>query len=560
MHLSPPLQRRWGSISLPIVALPSLDYLRAPKGLLSLLALLLVWLVPAHQPYPYPKTMAGQWSEQLSQAVPAGDLSFFPGSTSPGLAPSREGLGVYTSAPKRADLPFNAVGLQWKGDLPYGKELRLEVRGSQDGKAWSPWYSTEEVDQFRGEGAHATDLVFVRGQFLQYRALIEGERPDLLAALEEITVTYIDSTAGPNLAWAQASSLRRIAAAGVQPPPLITRAGWGANEGYRFYRNAEVWPPEYTPMSKIILHHTATSNDEDPTVAMRAIYYYHAVTLGWGDIGYNVVVDRLGNVYEGRFGGENAVGGHAYRYNWGSIGIAIIGTYQSVAVSSQAEASLLALLTYKATRHGIDPLGSSYFVDKELPNIMGHRDALNTSCPGAAFYERLPSVRAQIRGGLPPYGQAWLGYQGPRVMSAGARQVVPVELRNSGTTTWTVSAPTPFRLGYRWFLVDGKPYTVEQDLEYHTQLPKEVATWETVTVPAQLRVPSKPGNYILRWDMVHEQVTWFSDQGSPTLEASILVPSPTTVFLPLIQAGMKTIPEGVGGVSRPEEPGGAVPP
>lgn len=313
-------------------------------------------------------------------------------------------------------------------------------------------------------------------------------------------------------------------------------------------------------MSKIILHHTATSTDEDPTVAIRAIYYYHAVTLGWGDIGYNVVVDRLGNVYEGRFGGENAVGGHAYRYNPGSIGIAVIGTYQSVDVSPQAEASLLALLTYKATRHGIDPLGSSYFVDKELPNIMGHRDALNTSCPGAAFYERLPSLRAQIRGGLPPYGQAWLGYQGPRVMSAGARQVVPVELRNSGTTTWTVSAPTPFRLGYRWFLADGKPYTVEQDLEYHTDLPKEVVTWEKVTVPAQLRVPSKPGNYVLKWDMVHERVTWFSDQGSPTLEASVLVPSPTTVFLPLIQGGMKAIPEGMGGVSRPEEPGGAVPP
>jgi hypothetical protein len=57
----------------------------------------------------------------------------------------------------------------------------------------------------------------------------------------------------------------------------------------------------------------------DPAATMRAIYYYHAVTQGWGDIGYNFLVDWHGNVYEGRYGGTNVVGGHSLQYNYGSL-------------------------------------------------------------------------------------------------------------------------------------------------------------------------------------------------------------------------------------------------
>ena len=89
------------------------------------------------------------------------------------------------------------------------------------------------------------------------------------------------------------------------------------------------WDPEYVPVKKIIVHHTVTSNsDPDPAATVRSIYYYHAVSLGWGDIGYNFLIDRQGRIYEGRYGGNAVVGGHALTWNYGSVGIAALGNYE----------------------------------------------------------------------------------------------------------------------------------------------------------------------------------------------------------------------------------------
>lgn len=56
-----------------------------------------------------------------------------------------------------------------------------------------------------------------------------------------------------------------------------------------------VWPIEKTQyVQKIILHHTAENNVRslsDPEL-IRSIYYYHTITRGWGDIGYQYVIGQ----------------------------------------------------------------------------------------------------------------------------------------------------------------------------------------------------------------------------------------------------------------------------
>ena len=62
---------------------------------------------------------------------------------------------------------------------------------------------------------------------------------------------------------------------------------------------------------------------------MRGIYVYHVKGNGWNDIGYNFLVDKYGQVFEGRYGGidKAVVGAHALGFNNGSVGIAVIGNY-----------------------------------------------------------------------------------------------------------------------------------------------------------------------------------------------------------------------------------------
>ena len=66
-----------------------------------------------------------------------------------------------------------------------------------------------------------------------------------------------------------------------------------------------VWPIEHTSeVKKIVIHHTAENNLKNLSDAelLRATYYYHTVSRGWGDIGYNYVVGQRGTIYEGRAG------------------------------------------------------------------------------------------------------------------------------------------------------------------------------------------------------------------------------------------------------------------
>jgi hypothetical protein len=208
--------------------------------------------------------------------------------------------------------------------------------------------------------------------------------------------------------------------AGVVPEPaVVPRSRWGADESLRFDSSGnEVWPPQFYPVQKLIVHHTATqNNDPDPAATIRSIYYYHAITQGWGDIGYNFLIDEAGNVYEGRYSrpyaagesptGQDASGNgvtaaHAQGYNSGTVGIALLGTLTNQDATPAARSALEGLLAWEADEHGIDPQGSALYTNPvngtqaTFPNIAGHRDVAATECPGGALYATLPTIRSDV--------------------------------------------------------------------------------------------------------------------------------------------------------------------
>jgi len=158
------------------------------------------------------------------------------------------------------------------------------------------------------------------------------------------------------------------------------------------------WPLQYPEkVTKIVIHHTGTTNDlDDPMKAVRDLYYYHAIKRGWGDIGYNYIIDTSGNIYEGRSGGEGVIGAHAGPGNRGSLGIAVLGNYNNSELSPETEKALTNLIAEKTKLYGIDPLGESYFRGKKLPNIFGHSEIMATSCPGKNINNLLPKIRQSV--------------------------------------------------------------------------------------------------------------------------------------------------------------------
>ena len=105
------------------------------------------------------------------------------------------------------------------------------------------------------------------------------------------------------------------------------------------------------------VHHTATANgDADPAATVRAIYRYQAVDRGFGDIGYQYLIDESGRVYEGRYSGTDSYPGHdadgvnvvtaahVGGFNSGNTGIALLGTLTSLEPTPAARSSLEGLL------------------------------------------------------------------------------------------------------------------------------------------------------------------------------------------------------------------------
>jgi hypothetical protein len=201
--------------------------------------------------------------------------------------------------------------------------------------------------------------------------------------------------------------------AGVE---YLSRARWGADESLRFGADTiESWPPAFHPLQAITVHHTATSVDPtDPAATVRAIYHFHAVERGWGDIGYHFLIDPAGRIYEGRYSGTDqipgfdeagraVVAGHVRGYNAGNVGIALLGDFTSALPTSEARTSLGLLLTMLCALGQVSPQKTVAYqnpisgVTASVLGITGHRDwPIATECPGDSFHPVLDDVRAEV--------------------------------------------------------------------------------------------------------------------------------------------------------------------
>ena len=363
---------------------------------------------------------------------------------------------------------FLVAGFTWTGDpdLPEGMRIYLRVR---ENGTWSPWYLNEAADAGRDDRTTSGTGEFVTGGADAIQASVvggslpvglklalvpsrpQGERvldADELKTTEAAPTPVIeDAVAQPQAgrsgalespaeltgqsvsavttrlitpaSFSTAETAARPAStvpaalpvatsANGLPVPVTTRAEWGANASYMS------WDPDYASAGHVVVHHTAGTNNYSAGQSasiVRGIYYYHAVTLDWGDIGYNFLIDKYGTVFEGRSGsvaapaGRMSVGAHARGVNTGTMGLSMMGDYSSISPSDAQLSSVGKMAGWFLKRAGImDANGwaglhvwttERYQAGStiSMPRILAHRDVGYTSCPGDVGYSRLGTIR-----------------------------------------------------------------------------------------------------------------------------------------------------------------------
>ena len=106
----------------------------------------------------------------------------------------------------------------------------------------------------------------------------------------------------------------------------------------------------------------------------------------------------------------------------------------------------------------------------------------------------------------------------------GQFEEVELILTNTGLASWDPEVTSPARLSYHW--LDATTSQVSDFEGLRTELPHTVEAGRDVSVRAQVQAPYSSGEYLLAWDMLREDLFWFSLEGSPTAYTRVVVTGP----------------------------------
>lgn len=142
--------------------------------------------------------------------------------------------------------------------------------------------------------------------------------------------------------------------------------------------------------------------------------------------------------------------------------------------------------------------------------------------PTAAASAPLPASATQVRWSVP---------QIPQELTAGVPLPVTVTFTNIGDQTWqdAVTADPKARSGgyavrlSHSVVLAGKQVAGSQHIGERVDLLKPVAPGESATLALTIKVPDKPGDYILFFELLQELVVWFADRGADVLTVPVKV-------------------------------------
>jgi hypothetical protein len=327
--------------------------------------------------------------------------------------------------------PFVALGISWSAEVENLHQIEIAVRGSANAREWSEWITVDADHHAVLEmGKYSGSMVFFPSetQYIQYSTTLKPQLTFQQPKLNDITFHFINpgltdqevlgsfKTLVPDVMEPR-DRVQKIAPDSVEKeidftvstasydlPAYVPRTTWGASLGLGNTANRSV-----TNVTHLIVHHSAGNYTPttDFAAVVRSYWSYHTgPVLGWADIGYNWLVDRNGVIYQGRAfnfdGNRDVVGAHFSGQNGRTMGICLIGNFNSVQPTAVAVNQLRTMLAWKANERGIDVRAREMHTVRNLFTISGHRDGGATDCPGHQFYTRLPEMRNRTHAFLNP--------------------------------------------------------------------------------------------------------------------------------------------------------------
>ncbi len=318
-----------------------------------------------------------------------------------------------TTAPLRTGRRFDMVGVRWRGRA----DVHIEIRARSHSGRWSRWTEAaadidgpDPAEARTGAASRAGEPIWAGGSD---RVQLRLSRP-----VGGLKLRLVNTT-GTATRGARARTAVRTARAGspgtlplpftqAGEPSIVPRAAWGAS------RCKPRTTPAHGNVQMAFVHHTVSLNSysrSQSAAVVLGICLFHRNGNGWNDMGYNFLVDRYGRIFEGRAGGidQPVVGAQAGGFNVPSTGVSVIGDFTRSAPPKVAMRSLARLLAWKLAIHGVPAKGrvtvtsaggpsTGYRAGTQvtLQRISGHRDADQTSCPGAGLYSALPALRRRV--------------------------------------------------------------------------------------------------------------------------------------------------------------------
>jgi hypothetical protein len=430
-------------------------------------------------------TAAGQVSE--NQGVPS-KTTLSPNSDTDGaIGPANND---YLSPITKADTSFTHILLRWQASGPAATLLQIEIRASNDAKTWSDWGKvTTDPDLWQdsdGPNVFWSEIIYAGddSRFWQLRSFAQADANGVLPVVSSIDVNVVDARWGRESEQQALLTSQPEIASAINKPAVLSRSTWGSPDG----QGSRV-KTVYYPVKHMVVHHTADPNtlrggETSWGDRVRAIWSFHTISRGWGDVGYNYLIDPNGVIYEGRAGGDDGVAFHDTS-NYGSMGVSVLGTYGGTTPTAASQNSLVELLAWKAQQKKIDPLGRSFYYGCSISkyckpfnsgsvvdNIAGHRQVTpgHTTCPGDAFMSIMPSIRNRVAerlaggsGGVPEptdngdllidelettfsrsdanWRDAYCGYGGHAYFTYATDKVA----ESTNTATWKPNIPTAGR-------------------------------------------------------------------------------------------------------------------